>query len=118
MRVPLAAASAFSLFVLGACGGGGYGGTPQTPTARAYPSPTAGSGTITIVANRGAQSFAPNPGAGNNRIVVWRNTDSVTHRIVVNDTAIDTGDIPPGGSSRPLQVPAAGANYHCSIHRG
>ena len=118
MRVPLTAICAVSILVLIACGGGGgYSGTPQTPTT---PSPTpSGSGTISIVGNRGAQSFTPNPGSGGtDQVLVWRNNDNVTHRIVVNDSSLDTGDIPPGGSSGPLQLPMAGANYHCSIHPG
>jgi plastocyanin len=116
MRVPVAGVCALFILVLIACGGGGgYGGTPQTPTT---PSPT-GSATISIVGDRGAQSFTPNPGSGGtDQVLVWRNNDSVTHRIVVNDSTLDTGNIPPGGSSGPLQLPVAGANYHCSIHPG
>ena len=118
MRVPLVAGCAVSLLVLISCGGGsGYGGSTQTPTTPS-PSPT-GAGTIGIVGDRGAQSFTPNPGTGGtDQVVVWRNNDSVTHRIVVNDSVLDTGNIPPGGSSSPLQLPTAGANYHCSIHPG
>ena len=116
MRVPLVAICAVSILALIACGGGGgYSGTGQTPTT---PSPS-GSGTISIVGNRGAQSFTPNPGSGGtDQVLMWRNNDNVTHRIVVNDSTLDTGDIPPGGSSGPLQLPMAGANYHCSIHPG
>jgi plastocyanin len=78
-----------------------------------------GASTITILGDRAAQSFTPNPGAGGvDQAVVWRNNDSVTHRIVVNDSTLDTGDIPPGGTSRQLVLPVAGANYHCSLHPG
>jgi plastocyanin len=74
---------------------------------------------ISIVGDRGAQSFSPNPGSGGqDQVIVWRNNDSVTHRIVVNDTSLDTGDIPAGGTSRSMQLSAAGVNYHCSIHPG
>jgi plastocyanin len=116
MRVPVVAICAISIFVLHACGGGGgYGGTPQTPTT---PSPS-GPATISIVGDRGAQSFTPNPGmGGTDQVLVWRNNDSVAHRIVVNDSTLDTGNIAPGSSSSPLQLPVAGANYHCSIHPG
>jgi plastocyanin len=118
MRVPLVAGGALSLLVLISCGGGsGYGGPTQTPTTPS-PSPS-GSGTISILGDRGAQSFTPNPGTGGtDQIFVWRNNDGVAHRIVVNDTVLDTGNIPPGASSSPLQLPTAGANYHCSIHPG
>lgn len=99
-----------------ACGGGG--GNPASPT----PTPGAGGGvtqtvTVSIVADRGAQSFSPNPvTVGQDLMVAWRNTDGVIHRIVANDNSFDTGDIAPGATSRTLQSPAVGANYHCSIH--
>lgn len=117
---PLAVGVAAAVvLVASACGGGGSGygggGTPTTPTAP----PAAGQGTVTIVGDRGAQSFSPNPGTGNtDQMVTWRNNDTVTHRIMVNDTTLDTGDIAPGATSRAIQLPAAGANYHCSIHPG
>ena len=51
--------------------------------------------------------------------VVWRNNDTVAHRIVLNDNAnADTGNIAPGASSRAIELPASGANYHCTIHPG
>jgi len=99
------------------CGGSGYAsgsGTPTTPT-------TAPSGaavvTINIVAIDGAQSFSPNPAtvpAG--QVVVWHNVDSVTHRVVLNDRSVDTGDLRPGASSGPMVIGGTGAQYHCSIH--
>jgi plastocyanin len=51
-------------------------------------------------------------------MVVWRNNDSVTHRIVMNDGTVDTGDIAPGATSAPRQLSNDGVNYHCSIHPG
>jgi len=99
-------------------GGSGYGGNTGTPTTPTAP-PAAGQGVVTIVGDRGGQSFAPNPGTGNtDQMVVWRNNDTVTHRLVVNDTTLDTGDIAPGATSRAIQLPAGGANYHCTIHPG
>jgi plastocyanin len=74
---------------------------------------------VSIVGDRGAQSFAPNPGVpGTTQTIVWRNNDSVTHRIVLNDSPVDTGDIAPGASSRAIALPASGAHYHCTIHPG
>lgn len=100
---------------LGCGGGSGYGGNPSTPS----PPPAGGSGTISIVGDRGAQSFTPNPGSGTqDQRVVWRNNDSVVHRIVLNDGTVDTGNIAPGASSASMQIPAAGANYHCTLHPG
>lgn len=100
-----------------ACSGSGYpsgGGTPTSPA----PAPS-GSGVVTIdvVAVDGAQSFSPNPAtvpAG--QIVVWRNIDTITHHVVLNDRSVDTGDLGPGVSSAPTAIAAGAGNYHCSIH--
>jgi plastocyanin len=98
------------------CGGSSYSngdsGNPNTPT----PSIT-GVVTINVVAINGAQSFSPNPAtlpAG--QMVVWHNVDNATHRVVLNDRSVDTGDLVPGASSQPMAIAAAGGQYHCSIH--
>lgn len=94
--------------------GGGSGGAPGSPT----PS-TGGTSAISIVGDRGAQSFSPNPGsADRNQMASWHNNDTVTHRIVSNDGTADTGNIAPGATSRAVLMPGDGANYHCSIHPG
>ena len=49
-------------------------------------------------------------------MVVFKNADSIAHRVVLNDGSIDTGIISPGGSSAPVQMPMAGTNYHCALH--
>ena len=51
-------------------------------------------------------------------MVVFRNNDSVAHRVVLNDGSIDTGDIAPGATSRAVSMPGSGTNYHCQIHPG
>jgi plastocyanin len=100
---------------VGACSGNGYSnGTNGNPSA---PTPAiAGVVTINVVAVNGAQSFSPNPAtlpAG--QMVVWHNVDTITHRVVLDDRSVDTGDLAPGASSEPLAIAAAG-QYHCSIH--
>jgi len=96
--------------------GGGSASTPTSPTP-AGGGGSAGAVIIAIVATSGPQSFTPNPaaltGAG---MVTWRNSDGLVHRIVANDGSFDTGDLAPGSTSRAIQLPAAGTNYHCSIH--
>jgi plastocyanin len=96
-----------------ACGGG-YDGGGNTPTG------PSGSGAITInvIGDRGSQSFSPNPATAAGQQVVFRNTDSTVHRVLLNDGTIDTGDIAPGATSRVVTMPAAGTNYHCTIHTG
>jgi plastocyanin len=72
---------------------------------------------VNVVAINGAQSFSPNPAtlpAG--QMVMWHNIDSITHRVVLNDGSVDTGDLAPGASSQPMKIGAGGAPYHCSIH--
>lgn len=122
MRFPVAVGSAALAVVVvsAACGGGGGGGYGGSPSAPSTPPPTSNAGVINIVGDRGAQSFTPNPGQpGTGQTVVWRNNDTVAHRIVLNDNAnADTGNIAPGASSRAIELPASGANYHCTIHPG
>jgi len=88
--------------------------TPTGPTST--PDPTAGAITINVVRENGAQSFSPNPATvPPGQMVVWHNVDTVTHRVVLNDGNLDTGNIAPGAFSAPMILRAVGA-YHCSIH--
>jgi plastocyanin len=96
-------AAAITMF---ACGGSS---TPTTPS-------TSNAMTITITRQNGAQSFSPNPASAGGQMVVFRNNDSVTHHVALNDGVVDTGDIAPGATSRAVQMPANGTNYHCTIH--
>jgi plastocyanin len=101
------------------CGGNSYtsgnsgsSGSPIAPT-----STISGIVTINVVAVNGAQSFSPNPASlPVGQMVVWHNVDSITHRVVLNDGSVDTGDLQPGASSQPMAIAAAAGQYHCSIH--
>jgi plastocyanin len=73
--------------------------------------------TISVIGVQGTQSFSPNPAtlpAG--QMVVWHNIDSITHRVVLNDGSLDTGNLAPGASSQPMSINTGGGPYHCSIH--
>jgi plastocyanin len=94
-----------------AVGCGGSGSSASAPSTTTSP-------TISIVGQNGTQAFSPNPAAFGGQQVVFKNNDSVTHRIVLNDGSVDTGEIAPGATSRAVTMPAAGSNYHCSIHPG
>jgi len=114
MRFLVGTTAALALaVVMWSCGGS------SSPT---QPSPGGGGGgsgsvTITIVGMLGAQSFSPNPASvSQGATVVWKNSDTTTHRVVFNDGSIDTGDIAPGASSQPITLNSNGANYHCAIH--
>jgi plastocyanin len=113
--VTASAVVALGLVVWGCSGtsyGSGNSGNPSTPT----PS-SPGLVTINVVAVNGAQSFSPNPATlPPGQMVVWHNVDSITHRVVLNDRSVDTGDLAPGTSSQPMAIAAAGGQYHCSIH--
>ena len=89
-----------------ACSGSGYGSSSTTTTTMAPSAPgtstTASIVTVNVVAIRGAQSFSPNPATLPAGVqVVWHNVDSVTHRVVLDNGSVDTGNLAPGASSHP-----------------
>ena len=99
---------------LSACGGGSSYDPPSTPTSPGSGSPA--TFTITIASQAGDRSFAPNPAPAGGQTVVFRNTHNVVHRIRLSDGAFLTTDIQPNTTSQPVQLPAGGAHYHCSLH--
>ena len=104
------ALAALSLGVWG-CSNSGY---PSSPGA---PSPSPGTAVIIdVVAVNGSQSFSPNPAtipAG--QMVIWHNVDTITHRVVLDDLSIDTGNLGRGAFSAPMLIGGTGA-YHCAVH--
>ena len=106
-----------TLLLSGCGGGGGYTPSPNpSPTPNPAPPPTP-AGQVNIVGQRGNTSFSPNPvTADANQTATWNNADAVVHRIVANDGSFDTGNIAPGAASGAMAIPAAGVNYHCSLH--
>jgi plastocyanin len=94
------------------CGGASSSSAPSSPSTAATPAAVV----ITITSQNGAQSFSPNPASAGGMSVVFKNNDSVTHHVVLNDGSVDTGDIAPGATSRAVVMPASGTNYHCSLH--
>ena len=115
MRLHVWALASLVGLVCASCGGGGSGNSTP-PTA-----PSGGDATATTIAingQNGTQAFSPNPAALGGLTVAFKNNDSVTHRVVLNDGSLDTGDIAPGATSRAMVMPTAGANYHCSLHPG
>jgi len=105
--------AAFTLGVV-ACSGGGYGSSsPSDPSST---SPPSGAITINVVGINGNQSFSPSPATvAPGQTVVWHNIDTTTHRVVLNDGKLDTGNLAPGAFSQPMTLAAPGP-YHCSIH--
>ena len=80
-------------------------------------SPAGNVSTITITGQT-SPFFTPNPAAFGGQSVVFKNNDTITHHVVLNDGTVDTGEIAPGATSHTVVMPAAGTNYHCSIHPG
>jgi plastocyanin len=98
------------------CGGGG--GAPDGPT----PPPAGGGGTaaltITITGQGGKLAFTPNPATvAPGQLVVFKNNDVVAHRVMLDDGATQTPDIPAGGTSAAVAI-GDNKSYHCTIHPG
>jgi len=105
------------LVVLGiACAGcgGDSGGSPTSPSSPSAPA----AATININGQNGTQAFTPNPSSFGGQMVVFKNNDSVAHRVVLNDGSVDTGNIAPGATSQVITLSTDGTNYHCPIHPG
>ncbi|HTH02202.1 MAG TPA: hypothetical protein VL882_18135 [Vicinamibacterales bacterium] len=117
MRVQVFGAALLAVFC-GGCGGGSgsYGGS-STPTTPSTGGGTSNAITISISGNKGNQSFSPNPAmCATGQTVVWKNDDTIAHRIVIQDLGIDTGNIAPGASSQPVSLANVSKNYRCSLH--
>jgi plastocyanin len=112
-RVLMSIVFVATTFAVYACGGSTTS-SPTSPTGTV--APPAGATIIDVVRENGAQSFSPNPATvPPGQMVVWHNVDTVTHRVVLNDGSLDTGNLAPGAFSSPMMLRAVGA-YHCSIH--
>ena len=109
--------AAVSAIAIGLCVWGCGPSAASNAASPAGPSSTSGSVVvIDVVGVNGPASFRPNPvkiAAGT--MVVWRNLDTVTHRIGFDDRSVDTGDIPAGTSSSPMPI-MRGGPYHCRLY--
>jgi plastocyanin len=76
--------------------------------------------TITMVGDRGNQSFSPNPTTMRvGQTVAWKNGDSTTHDATSDVTRFGTGTVSAGATSAPVTMSTAGTfAYHCTIHPG
>jgi plastocyanin len=99
--------------VLIGCGSSGSNNNPAAPQT---PPATSNTITVSILANRGNLSFSPNPVIAGGQLVAFRNTDTIAHRVRLNDLSLDWGVIAPGATSAAIRMPADGTNYHCEIH--
>jgi len=128
---PAVIAAFVGAVALWGCGGGGgsAAATPTSPTAAApvpavtptptpAPTTTAATVTVAIVGSSGNRAFQPNPVRANaGDIVMFRNSDTVLHHLVMDDGSADLGDVAPGAVSRGFTLRSASAsNFHCTMH--
>jgi plastocyanin len=98
------------------CGGsGGYSTSPSPASTNPTSPSTTSAVTVSIVATNGNKSYVPNPVQTGGQDVVFKNNDSLTHHIVMDDGSADFGNLAPGVSSAAKAV-ASGGNFHCTIH--
>jgi plastocyanin len=117
MKNSLATAGALALALTAfGCGGGGSTSTPTAPTTGGN---TGGAVvTVTITGQNGTLAFNPNPAAvDSGGTVQFKNNDSVTHHIMMDDGSAQTADIPPGATSAVVSI-GSNKSYHCVIHPG
>ena len=109
-RITLAAIAGVLALGAAACGSS----SPSAPTVAADV-------TISMVGDRGNQSFAPNPTTMRvGQTVAWKNNDSTVHNALEDvGERFATGTVNPGATSSPRTMSAAGTfTYHCTIHPG
>jgi plastocyanin len=87
-------------------------GSVPAPAPDAGPVPLA----ISILAQLGSDAFTPNPlPAAVGDMIVWTNSDTVMHHIVLADGTL-IGDLAPGASSVPVPLNTPVTTYQCMIH--
>jgi plastocyanin len=102
--------------IAASCGGGG-GSTPTTPTPGGG-STNPATVTINITGKGGNLAFSPNPATvAPGQFIVFKNNDSITHHVTLDDGSGQTADIPGGGTSAPIAI-GSNKSYHCIIHPG
>jgi plastocyanin len=102
------------MLLLAGCGGL-KDATDPSPTSPTSPAST--NVTIDIAEINGPFSFYPNPTSVQpGQALFWRNSDQVTHHIVLDDGSVDTGTLAPGTLSQPKTISGSGGTYHCTIH--
>jgi plastocyanin len=88
--------------------------SPSAPTV------AAADVTITMVADRAAQSYSPNPTTMRvGQTVAWRNSDTTAHDATQDASRFASGIVNAGATSSPVAMATAGTfTYHCTLHPG
>jgi plastocyanin len=108
----LAFASALAMWSCGGASSSGVTPSPSTPT------PASTNIVVNIASSAGATAFNPNPvQAAVGQKVAFKNSDAVTHHIVMDDGSMDFGAQASGAMSQTLTI-ASGTDskFHCLIH--
>ena len=109
-RITLAGIAGLLALGAAACGSS----SPSAPTVAADV-------TISMVGDRGNQSFAPSPTTMRvGQSVAWKNNDSTVHNALEDvGERFASGNVNAGATSSPKIMSAAGTfTYHCTIHPG
>ena len=108
-RITLAAIAGVLALGAAACGSS----SPAAPTVAADV-------IISMVGDRGNQSYAPNPTTVRvGQTVAWKNNDTTVHDATQDASRFQTGTINAGSTSAPVTMSTAGTfAYHCTIHPG
>jgi len=74
--------------------------------------------TVSIVGSIGTAAFNPNPVSANSGDAVnFKNSDAITHHIVLDDGSADLGEVNSGATSKSLTLKSvAPIGFHCIIH--
>ena len=88
--------------------------SPSAPTT------TSANVTISILGDRGSQSYSPNPTTMRvGQTVAWQNNDSIAHNATQDAGAFASITVNAGGITTPITMSTAGTfTYHCTIHPG
>ena len=105
--------STIGLFTFAGCGSDSTPTTPSTPV-------TPADVTVSIVADRGNQSYAPNPVQMRvGQTIAWKNADPIAHTATGDAGQFNTGLLNNGATSNPIAMNTAGTfTYHCTVHPG
>jgi len=107
-------AAALGMAVMFACGGSS--GSPTGPSNNPAPT-TPASTTVDIVGIDGFGAYSPNPvNVTQGATMVWKNSTSTAHHIVMDDGSGDTGTIAAGATSKAITINSSTGTYHCTIH--
>jgi plastocyanin len=117
MRSPVLFGSVFALasaLAMWNCGGASSNGVTPSPST---PAPGGANIVVNIASSAGAGAYNPNPvQAAIGQTVAFKNSDTATHHIMMDDGSMDFGVLASGATSKMIAVTASTGKFHCAIH--